>query len=294
MRPVTVTVGPLAAASATNICASQSVSAGKTFILNGSLVTYSFQGTGSIAGNVLTTTAVTSGILQGFTPTPGTLLSGSGVSANTYVTIPQVYNVNTVGGFLVSFPQTVSSTTIYGGAVATLDKPRRILFTPTGNESSNSFYISGTDYNGTPITEVLTGANATAFYSAMDYATVTQIYPLNTTASTITVGTTTIAGTQWVRLDEYAPFPTAIQVTVSGTVNYTLQQTLQDPSSPFNIAPLLPYQVGWINSPDPAMVGATVSAQSSYTYAPLYARVVLNSGTGSLQAVFSQNASSSF
>lgn len=294
MRPITVTVGPLAAASATNICAAQAPAAGTTFVLNGALASYSFQGTGSITGQVLTITAVTTGVLQGYAPLKGTLLSGVGVLANTAVTVPQVYNVNTVGAFNLNIAQTVSSTTIYGGAVATLDVPRRILFTPSGNESSNSFTIVGTDVNGAAISEVLPGANATAFYSAMDYKTVTQISPTNTAAANITVGTTTIASTPWVRFDEYAPFPTAIQITITGTVNYTLQQTLQDASSPFNVTPILPYQMTWINSADPAVVASTVSAQSSYTYAPLYARVVLNSGTGSLQAVFSQNASSSF
>jgi hypothetical protein len=293
LRPVTVTVGPLAAASANNICTSQTVNAGKVFVLNGTLVTNSFQGTGSIAGNVLTTSAVVSGVLQGNSPASGTLLTGSGVAANTWVTIPGAYNVNTVGTFIVSNSQTVTSTTIYGNAVATLDTARRILFTPAGNESANSFYISGTDWNGSPVSEVLAGANATAFYSAMDYKTVTQIWALNTTASTITVGTTTIASSPWVRFDEYSTFPTAIQVTVTGTVSYTVQQTLQDSNNPFG-TPIQPYQLTWINSADPAIVAAVASAQSSYTYAPIFAKVVLNSGSGSVSAVFSQNSSSSF
>lgn len=301
MRPVTVTVGPLAAASANNICLSQSVNAGKTFLLNGSLATYSFQGTGSISNNTLTITALSSGILVGSPPYVSTLLSGSNVAANTSVlgpilTTPGV-TFNTTGSYVVTIPQTVSSTTIYGNAVATLDTPRRILFTPAGNESANTFTITGTDWNGTVVTEVLTGANATAFYSALDYRTVTQIVPTNTTASTITVGTTTIASSAWVRFDEYSTFPTAIQITVTGTANYTVQQTLQDSNNPFGVwqAPgLMPYQLTWINSADPAIVASTVSAQSSYTYAPIYAKVTLNSGTGSVSAVFSQNSSSSF
>jgi len=293
LRPITVTAGPLVAASANNICLSQTPAAGTTFVLSGSLATNVFQGTGSIAGGVLTITAVTTGVLTGSAPLKGTALSGVGVLANTFVAIPQVWNVNTIGAYNLNIAQTVSSTTIYGGAVATLDTPRRLLFTPAGNESANTFTIVGTDGTGSPITEVLTGANAVAFYSAMDYKTVTQISPTNTPAGAITVGTTTIASTPWVRLDEYAPFPTAIQVTVTGVVSYTVQQTLQDASSPFN-APISPYQMVWINSTDPTVVASSTSAQSSYTYAPLYARVTLNSGTGSISAVFSQNASSSF
>ena len=301
MRPVTVTVGPLAAASANNICTSQSVTAGKTFVISSTLASNSFVGTGSIANNVLTITAVTSGVLNGYAPPNGTLLSGAGVQGGTYVlgpilTTPGV-NFNTTGTYVVTVSQSATSTTIYGNAVATLDTPRRLLFTPIGNESANTFTITGTDGNGAPIIEVLAGANATAFYSAMDYKTVTQIVPTNTTAGAITVGTTTIASSNWVRFDEYSTFPTAMQITVTGTVNYTVQQTLQDSNNPFNMwntPGLMPYQLTWINSADPAVVASSVSAQSSYTYAPIFAKVTLNSGTGSVSAVFSQNSSSSF
>ena len=221
MRPVVVTVGPLATASANAICLSQTPTA--AFTLNGSLVS---------------------------------------------------------------------------GGVATMDTPRRVVITTTGNESSKTITVVGTDYNGSPITEVLTGPNAQAGYTNMDFRTVTSITISAAASAAITVGTNNVASSQWVRLDEWANAQTAIQCTVTGSVNYTIQQTLQDPNSATNA--VLPYQLVWINTVDPNVVGASTSQQSSYTYAPSLARVTLNynaptaATTGAVSAMFIQNASPSF
>lgn len=213
MRATTITVGPLAAASANNIALSQTPSAG--FTLNGTLAT---------------------------------------------------------------------------GGVATLDTPRRILFTTTADESGKTLTIVGTDGNGSTQTELLTGPNNTTGYTVLDYKTVTSI-TTSATLSAVTVGTNQVASSRWVRLDEFASPQSTIQVTVSGTVNYTVQQTMQDPNSPTN--PVLPYLVNWTDSPDPNVVASTATFGSSFTNAPLWARVTLNSetGTGSLSAVIAQSGS---
>jgi len=210
MRPVTVTVGPLATASANAICLSQTPSAG-SLTLNGSLAS---------------------------------------------------------------------------NGVATLDTPRRVLITTTANESAKSFTIIGTDWNGQQQIEVITGPNANTVYTNIDFKTVTSITISAAAAGSLTVGTTTVASSMWVRFDSYALSQTAIQCTVNGTVNYTVQQTLQDPTDPTN--PVLPYQVVWLNSSDPSAIGATASIQTNYTYSPTWARVTLNSGTGSVSTVFTQ------
>ena len=167
MRPVTVTVGPLATAVANNICTAQSTTA--TFSINGTLAS---------------------------------------------------------------------------GGVATLDTPRRVLFTPSGNESANTFTILGTNASGMPQTEVISGTNATAFYTNLDFKTVSSITLASAAAAAITVGTTTVASSPWIRFDEYALSQTAIQCSVTGTVSYTIQQTLQDPNSPTN--PVAPYSLVWL------------------------------------------------
>lgn len=211
MRIVSVTVGPLAPASANNICLSQTPTAAAGFTLNGALV---------------------------------------------------------------------------AGGVAVLDTPRRILFTPAGNESANTFTVTGTNWSGQPISETLAGGNATATYTALDYATVTRITIANNAAGAITVGTNGVASSPWVHLDEWALPQVALQCNATGTVSYTVQQTLDSPNGA--TYSLSPAKMVWINSSDTNVVNATTSQQSNYAYAPVWTRVLLNSGSGSVTMRASQ------
>jgi len=182
--------------------------------------------------------------------------------------------------------------TLVSGGVATLDTPRRILFTTAANESAKSATLIGTDYNGTPVTEVLALTNIGTSYTNLDFRTISSITISAAAAGAITVGTNTVASSMWVRFDEYSLPQTSIQATVNGTVNYTIQQTLQDPTSPTN--PVLPYQVNWVNSADPAVVNSSATVQSNYTYVPVWAKVTLNSGTGSVSTVFTQSGNAPY
>lgn len=208
MRPVTVTVGPLAAASANNIAHSQTPAGAGALTLNGALV-----------------------------------VSG----------------------------------------VAYLDNPRRILIT-TG-DTTTKFTVNGKTSTGAPLTETLIVSGGSS-YTVQDFATVTSITVNQGTTAAVTVGTNGIASTPWVRFDDYAPGPVSIQVTATGTVNYTIQQTLDDPNSPTN--PVLPSAVTFINTSDTAGVAATSSIQSNYEFPPVFGRVTLNSGTGSLVVTYLQ------
>ena len=210
MRPITVTVGPLVAASANAICLSQTPSAGA--------------------------------------------LTLNGASAS--------------------------------GGVATLDTARRVLITCTGNESAKTFTISGTSWSGSTQSEILAGTNASTSQSVLDYKTVTSITISATAANALTVGTNAVASSPWVALDSWAMPMTAIQCTVSGTANYTVQQTLDDPNS--LISPVAPALVTWVNHPDANLVGASTTVQGNYGYAPVFVKVTLNSGTGVVTATISQ------
>jgi len=191
----------------------------------------------------------------------------------------------------IALTQTPASTvTINGstatGGVATLDTPRRVLITPTGDEHLNVFTITGTGLNGTAQTEIIKGTNASAFYTNLDFLTVSSIALSAAAANALTVGTNGVGSSQWVRLDEWASAQVAVQCTASGTVNYTIQQTMQDPNSPTN--PVVPYSVAWISTADTGGVGATGTVASYFAYAPIFVKVLLNSGTGSVSTVVSQ------
>jgi len=176
---------------------------------------------------------------------------------------------------------------LVSGGVATLDKPRRILFTSSGNDSGITFTVTGTTFSGNSASEVVTGANSTTATTVLDYATVTSIVASGASAGTVSIGTSGVAGSPWVCLDMWAPSFISIQTNVTGTVNYTIQQTLNDPNDPD--FPVALASVNWINSNDTAVVSATTSQQSNYIFSPKFARVLLNSGTGSVTAIFAQS-----
>jgi hypothetical protein len=52
--------------------------------------------------------------------------------------------------------------------------------------------------------------------------------------------------------------------------------------------------VAWLPHPDATLVGATTSLQGNYAFPPLFARVLLNSGTGTVSATFSQPDSGNY
>jgi hypothetical protein len=92
----------------------------------------------------------------------------------------------------------------------------------------------------------------------------------------------------WVRFDDWAPSNISIQCNVTGTVSYTVQSTLDDPNSPTN--PVAVANVTWVNSSDSNVVNAVATKQSNFLFAPIFARVVLNSGSGSVAATFVQDS----
>lgn len=91
----------------------------------------------------------------------------------------------------------------------------------------------------------------------------------------------------WVRFDDWGQNYISIQAVVADTVDYTIQYTLDDPNSPTN--PVAINNVTWFDSNDTAVVNATDSMTSNFLYAPTFARVKLNSGDGSVVAIFLQS-----
>lgn len=209
MRPITVTVGPLTAADANGICASQT---GVTsFALNGALVT---------------------------------------------------------------------------AGVAVLDAARRIEITSDSLDNDKYFTIVGTGASGNAQTEVLLGPDTASVYTNLDFKTVTSVTLSANATGNIIVGTNGVASSSWVMFDPYSFPQVSLQCDVSGTVNYTVQQTLDDPNSTTN--PTNAYECVWFDNPNADLVGETVSRQGSYAIAPLYVKVTLNSGDGSVKATFIQ------
>lgn len=182
---------------------------------------------------------------------------------------------------------TLNGSTVTSG-VATLDAPRRVLFTQVGSETGKTYTIVGTTYGGTPQTEILAAATgAGTVNSNLDFLTVTSIRISSAAGAAITVGTNGIASSRWVRLDEWGNPNATMQATVTGTVNYTVQETMQSPDDPTNPVPA--YLVTWTDNIDPNLNGQTATWASYYYHVPIFTRVLLNSGTGSVSLVVAQS-----
>lgn len=187
--------------------------------------------------------------------------------------------------------QTGVSTLALDGAlvsngVAVLDAARRVAITSDSVDNDKYFTVVGTSSSGNIQTEVLLGPDTATVYTNLDFKTVTSITASAAVTGNITVGTNDIASSPWVMFDPYAFPQISLQCDVTGTVNYTVQQTLDDPNSTTN--PTAAYNVVWFDNPDANLVAETVSRQGSYAIAPLYARVTLNSGSGSVKSTFIQ------
>ena len=174
-------------------------------------------------------------------------------------------------------PGAAGNLTLTAGAIAgtTPDTPRRVLLTTNADESAKTFTFYGTDWNNNPVSETMTGPNSSTGYTVYDYKTITRIAVSAATTAAITVGTNQIASSMPIMLDNWAPAPTSIQVTVAGTVNYTVQQTLDD----LNRITGGYVNATWVNHPDSALVAATATAQGNYAYVPQFVRVTLNTET---------------
>lgn len=210
MRPITVSVGPLASASATNIRTASSGSAG-ALTLNGSLVS---------------------------------------------------------------------------NGVAILDTPRRILITNAADETGKTVVLTGTDRAGNAQSETVTLGGIGSTAAVLDYKTLTSAVLSANSAGNLSIGTNDVAASAWVMFDPWASGGVAVQLTVAGTVNYTLQQTMDDPNSPTDDVD--PADVAWLSCSDTDVVSATTTQQTNYNFPPTYARVLLNSGSGSVIATFTQ------
>ena len=315
-RPITVAVGPLANASATQVSLSQKSAAAGYLVLNGAAGSFSANsiclsqtpgGAGALTlnGASVANGAAWIGAMQRIYITAagndsgrtftvvgtGYNASGGPFSVTETITGPNASTVSSANLYMAITSITVDAGT--AGAItvgtygtATLDKARQVLITSAGNDSGITFTLTGTDVNGSTISEAVTGGNATTATSVLDYETLTSILTSGAVASTVTVGTNGVARSQWVRFDDYAAMAAvSIQCTASGTVDYTVQQTMQDPNGPDAVAAA---SIAWLNHPDSNLVAATTTVQGNYGYAPMFARVQLNSGTGSVSTVFRQ------
>lgn len=115
--------------------------------------------------------------------------------------------------------------------VAILDAPRRILFTSGTSDTGITFTVVGTNSSGNPLTETITGG-ATVASTTQDFKTVTSITHSGSVAGTLTVGTSGVGSSSWLNIDGAAnPINVGMAVVVTGTINYSVEFTYDDPNA---------------------------------------------------------------
>ena len=317
MDRIVVTVGPLEAASADAIAVSQTAPSGNALALTGTLTfgasddniaeAQSLAGADDVdldgdtfsngaarfapASVQIISAGDDSGItftVVGFTYAPGPFAGPitivetvAGANASRVATRSIFHGITRV----TASGATASTISIGTSGVAILDKPRRVLLSFDADESAQTFTVKGTNWDNIPISEDVPGTASEAV-TLSDFATVTGVWVSDATAGAVTVGTNSVASSRPIFLDRFCNAPTALQVDVSGTANYTVQQSLNDPNGPAGYT-----GVNWINHPDGQLAGATASAQGNYAYIPNVCRIVLNSGSGSVTFTILQASS---
>jgi len=207
---------------------------------------------------------------------------------------PSATNIRTASSIAAAGTVTLNGSLVSSGT-ATLDQPRRVLFTSVGNDSGITFTVTGTDWNNMPASEVVTGANATTTYTVYDFKTVTSVVASGASANSVSIGTNAIASSRPVFLDLYADSSTYVQTDTGGAsgVTYTIQYSGDNPNN---------YQIGigtetyvnsrWVNSGTAALVNATGAVNANQSGIPTMARVyVSNAGSntsGTVHVNFNQ------
>jgi hypothetical protein len=285
--------GSLGNAVANNICASQSPGGAGNLTINGALATggvaYLGQPTQvyiTSAGNDSSRTFTVYGTSysDGGTGIYAQVETVTGANASVVQTNSKFFTVTRVA---ISGASAAAVTVGRGSTKATLDNPRQIAIDSDGDDTLINFTVTGTDANGYVQSEVIAGENADAAVSVLSYKTITSVVTSGAVATTVTVGTDDVASSPWVRFDDYAGnAQVAVQAVVDGTANYSVEFTMDDPNSLAH--PVARADVAWSAPVETTLTAQTATKFGNFAVAPVFARVLLNSGDGTVTTTFRQ------
>lgn len=134
----------------------------------------------------------------------------------------------------------------------------QLNFTSSANISDHTFTVVGTDADGGALTEVVTGPDNTTVESTGYFLTVTSITPDSTLdADEVDIGWVDEFVTPTIGVN-YHRSEASLSVDVTGTINYTAQQTFEELRG--NTSSTL----AWTDSTDTDLVSATASQISVF------------------------------
>jgi hypothetical protein len=164
--------------------------------------------------------------------------------------------------------------------------PRFVTITSIGDDSGLTFTITGVGPNNERQTETVTGPNAATATSTKTYSMVESVYVDGATDGNVEVGVTQSGYSQWIPMDIYTPNQvTTISASVSGTVNYSIEYTNEDPFD---------HSFAHLVVAHPAAGGAFTNASTSQTHFTTTlmraVRYKINSGSGSIRLTITQQS----
>tara|TARA_R110002167_G_scaffold27695_1_gene94135 strand:- start:1186 stop:1806 length:621 start_codon:yes stop_codon:yes gene_type:complete len=140
------------------------------------------------------------------------------------------------------------------------------------DHSAKTALLTGTDVDGHALTEtVALPAGSATTESTSYFATLTSIVPSATiSADTMDIGWVDEFISKTIGLDWRAG-DTGLNVIVSGTINYTVQQTFNEIQTTDRTT------INWMDQDDTSLVSATTNQNGNYIVGVIAARLVINS-----------------
>lgn len=119
---------------------------------------------------------------------------------------------------------------LISGGVLEMDMAQKVTVATTANLAAITWTIAGTDADGKDLSEDIVGANNETKTTTAYFKTVTSVYvSADTATDEFTVGITSAAISKTIPVsNQWGNTEIGIQIDVTGTINYTLQQTMQD------------------------------------------------------------------
>lgn len=152
---------------------------------------------------------------------------------------------------------------------------RPITLTSTGNISGVNFTITGTDIRGAALVEVLAGPNNNTVSTTGNFYSVTSISANGAVSTATSAGIGSTGVSQWTKVNyQIAPTNIGLGINVTGTINYTAQQTTA------NVETAEPAAAEIQNHYDASLVSQTASKQGNYNFPFGAYRLLINSSTG--------------
>jgi|LakMenEpi03Aug12_release.lakeMendotaPanAssembly.Ray.scaffolds.fasta_scaffold312169_3 hypothetical protein len=179
---------------------------------------------------------------------------------------------------------TLNGSAVVSGVANFTSSPAYVTIT-NDKSATVSFVVTGTKPGGvTTQTETIAFTASGTVTGSIAFATVTNVAASAATSATISVGNAVIGYTDWIPLDIYVPNQvTNISAKASGTVNYSVQYTNEDPFDRSITQLAVPH-------PAASLTAATGDETQFTTTLMRAVRLKVNSGTGSIRFTIVQQS----